>query len=206
MHSNKNISERNKIDSQSRADAYIRRKRLISMMHLKVFLKLKNPKNSLFWANICKKTNKTPKKPKNPKNPRKKKKKKTTGLVFFKNPGFFQPCGQQETPRPGYQLVEFTPNGHTANINNSTSSANFLTYRRAADLAPCNELVITELALIVTSRGEEPPHSFVRVDRNLNRSLVGSDVYLCFKGQCREIIENFYDLYGIGWRNERWLK
>ncbi len=30
MHSIKNISERNKIDTQSRADAYIRRKRLIS--------------------------------------------------------------------------------------------------------------------------------------------------------------------------------
>ncbi len=30
MHSIKNISERNKIDSQSRADAYIMRKRLIS--------------------------------------------------------------------------------------------------------------------------------------------------------------------------------
>jgi hypothetical protein len=30
MHSIKNISERNKIDSQSRADTYIRRKRLIS--------------------------------------------------------------------------------------------------------------------------------------------------------------------------------
>jgi hypothetical protein len=30
MHSIKNISERNKINTQSRADAYIRRKRLIS--------------------------------------------------------------------------------------------------------------------------------------------------------------------------------
>ncbi len=30
MHSIKNISERNKIDTQSRADAYSRRKRLIS--------------------------------------------------------------------------------------------------------------------------------------------------------------------------------
>jgi hypothetical protein len=29
MHSIKNISERNKIDTQSRADTYIRRKRLI---------------------------------------------------------------------------------------------------------------------------------------------------------------------------------
>ncbi len=31
MHSIKNISERNKIDTPSRADAYIRRKRLISV-------------------------------------------------------------------------------------------------------------------------------------------------------------------------------
>ncbi len=30
MHSIKNISERNKIDTQSKADAYIRRKRLTS--------------------------------------------------------------------------------------------------------------------------------------------------------------------------------
>ncbi len=30
MHSIKNISERNKIDTQSRADVYIRRKRFIS--------------------------------------------------------------------------------------------------------------------------------------------------------------------------------
>ncbi len=31
MYSIKNISERNKIDTQSRADTYIRRKRLISL-------------------------------------------------------------------------------------------------------------------------------------------------------------------------------
>ena len=50
MQSIKNISERNKIDTQSRADAYIRRKRLISKSdynlksgRLKVFLKLKKP-------------------------------------------------------------------------------------------------------------------------------------------------------------------
>jgi hypothetical protein len=43
MHSIKNISERNKIDIQSRAE------------------KLKNPKNFLFWANIYKKKQKTKK-------------------------------------------------------------------------------------------------------------------------------------------------
>jgi hypothetical protein len=50
-------------------------------MHLKVFLKLKNTKNSLFWANIYFKKTKTQKTPKKPKKP--------TGLVFLKKPGFF---------------------------------------------------------------------------------------------------------------------
>ena len=56
-------------------------------MHLKVFLKLKKPyKLSLLGKNIIKnpKTQKKTKKQNKPKKP--------TGLVFFKNPGFFQPC------------------------------------------------------------------------------------------------------------------
>jgi hypothetical protein len=41
-------------------------------MHLKVFMKLKNPKNSLFWAKKTpKKPQKTKKSKKNPKTPRK---------------------------------------------------------------------------------------------------------------------------------------
>jgi hypothetical protein len=53
-------------------------------MHLKVFLKLKKPKNSLFWANISEKPKKPP-----PKN--QKKTKKNHWASFFLNPGFFQP-------------------------------------------------------------------------------------------------------------------
>jgi hypothetical protein len=85
MNSIGNISERNKIDTQSRADAYIRRNRLISKSDYisldapnSIFETEKNPKTPLFWANIFKKPSKTPKKPKNPKNP-----KKPTWLVFF---------------------------------------------------------------------------------------------------------------------------
>jgi hypothetical protein len=53
-------------------------------MHLKVFLKLKNPKNSLFWVK------KTPTNPKNPKNPKKTQKTQ-------KKPGFF-PTLARSTP------------------------------------------------------------------------------------------------------------
>jgi hypothetical protein len=60
-------------------------------MHLKVFLKLKNPKNSLFWANIF--TKKKPKKKKKKQKKQKNKKTKKNPLgCFFLNPGFFQPC------------------------------------------------------------------------------------------------------------------
>jgi hypothetical protein len=54
-------------------------------MHLKVFVKLKNPKNPLVWAKKPKKTPKNPKNPKKPKKPKKNQKnpKKPTGLVFF---------------------------------------------------------------------------------------------------------------------------
>ncbi len=61
-----------KIDTQSRADTYIRRKRLISKSdyNLKsgctrsIRETEKNPKNPLFWEKKNKKTQKKPKKPK----------------------------------------------------------------------------------------------------------------------------------------------
>jgi hypothetical protein len=64
-------------------------------MHLKVFLTLKNPKNSLFWANIQKKNQKTPKTQKKTKKTQKKNQKtQKNPLGWFKKKktGFFQPC------------------------------------------------------------------------------------------------------------------
>jgi hypothetical protein len=87
MHLIKNILERNKIDTQSRADTYIRRTRLISesdynfkvWMHLKVFVKLKKTLKTLSSGQKNpkkpKKTQKTQKTQKTPKNP--------LGWVFF---------------------------------------------------------------------------------------------------------------------------
>jgi hypothetical protein len=55
MHSIKNISERNKIDIQLRADAYIRRKRSVAPESI---LETEKTLNTLFWANISKKPKK----------------------------------------------------------------------------------------------------------------------------------------------------
>ncbi len=87
MNSTKIISERNKINTQSRADAYIKRKRLISKSDYNLTsgctynysLNWKNPKNSLFWTNIYIKKNQK----KTTKN------KKTHWAGFFFKLGFF---------------------------------------------------------------------------------------------------------------------
>ncbi|KRF94110.1 DENN domain-containing protein Crag isoform X2 [Drosophila mojavensis] len=78
------------------------------------------------------------------------------------------------------EIVAETPGGRVANVNNS-SAKTFLTYRRARPDMPCNELVVTELCVIVQSKGERPPHAFCLIYKTLNKGYVGSDVYLCYK-------------------------
>jgi hypothetical protein len=106
MHSIKNISEINKIDTQSRADTYIRRKRLISKSDYNLksgFTKSiretgKNPKNPLVWAKKPKKTQKNPKNPKKPK--------KTHWAGFLKkNRVFSNPA--QNNRNQGFFLTTF---------------------------------------------------------------------------------------------------
>jgi hypothetical protein len=70
------------------------------------------------------------------------------------------------------QVVEFTPNGHSANVNNTHNSSTFVTYRRATELSPCNELVVMDICVIVASKGEEPPHSFKKIDKTLNKVFI----------------------------------
>ncbi|XP_050536921.1 DENN domain-containing protein Crag isoform X3 [Daktulosphaira vitifoliae] len=79
------------------------------------------------------------------------------------------------------QVLKTTVSGEVANINNSTSSKTFITYRRALPTAPCNILAVSHICVVITSRGETPPHAFCLIHKNLNKGMVGSDVYLCYK-------------------------
>ncbi|XP_050430710.1 DENN domain-containing protein Crag isoform X4 [Adelges cooleyi] len=78
-------------------------------------------------------------------------------------------------------VLKTTVSGQVANINNSTSSRTFITYRRALSTAPCNILAVSHVCVVITSRGETPPHAFCLIHKNLNKGMVGSDVYLCYK-------------------------
>ncbi|KAL2781538.1 DENN domain-containing protein 4C [Daubentonia madagascariensis] len=71
---------------------------------------------------------------------------------------------------PGCEVIQATPYGRCANVNNSstTSQRIFITYRRAPLIRPQNSLAVTDICVIVTSKGESPPHTFCKVDKNLN--------------------------------------
>lgn len=78
------------------------------------------------------------------------------------------------------EIVFNTPGDRIANINNS-SARTFLTYRRAKPDMPCNELVVSDLCVIIPSKDEKPPHAFCQIHKTLNKGIMGSDVYLCYK-------------------------
>ena len=59
----------------------------------------------------------------------------------------------KERLTPDSQVVEFTPNGHSANVNNTHNSAVYLTYKRATEVSPPNEKVVMDLCVIVTTKG-----------------------------------------------------
>ncbi|XP_034532128.1 DENN domain-containing protein 4C isoform X2 [Notolabrus celidotus] len=83
----------------------------------------------------------------------------------------------------GCEVIQATPYGRCANVNNSsaTSQRIFITFRRAPPVQPQNSLAVTDICVIVTNKGETPPHTFCKVDKNLNCGMWGSNVYLCYK-------------------------
>lgn len=87
----------------------------------------------------------------------------------------------KEKLKPGCHIVQTTPSGRPANISSSSSQRIYITYRRAPKSQPHTSLALTEVCIIVPGKGESPPHTFCKVDRNLNSSMWGSSVYLCYK-------------------------
>ena len=72
---------------------------------------------------------------------------------------------------PDSEIVLMTPGNRVANVNNSGAKT-FVTYRRAPSSMPCNELVVTDICVILTNKGESPPHAFCKINKNLNKGMV----------------------------------
>uniref|UniRef100_A0A8C4S4X4 DENN domain containing 4C n=1 Tax=Erpetoichthys calabaricus TaxID=27687 RepID=A0A8C4S4X4_ERPCA len=83
----------------------------------------------------------------------------------------------------GCEVIQATPYGRCANVNNSSANSQriFITYRRASVERAQNSLAVTDICVIIASKGETPPHTFCKIDKNLNCGMWGSSVYVCYK-------------------------
>ncbi|XP_026234063.1 C-myc promoter-binding protein-like isoform X1 [Anabas testudineus] len=87
----------------------------------------------------------------------------------------------KERLKHGCHLIQTTPSGRPANISGNSSQRIYVTYRRAPEIQPHAALAVTDICIIIPSKGETPPHTFCKVEKNLNSSMWGSSVYLCYK-------------------------
>ncbi|KAI5098180.1 C-myc promoter-binding protein isoform X3 [Silurus meridionalis] len=87
----------------------------------------------------------------------------------------------REKLKPGCHIIQNTPSGRPANISSSSSQRIYITYRRAPECHSHATLAVTDICVIIPGKGETPPYAFCKVDKNLNSSMWGSSVYLCYK-------------------------
>ncbi|MGH0127049.1 UNVERIFIED_CONTAM: hypothetical protein FKN15_030436 [Acipenser sinensis] len=80
----------------------------------------------------------------------------------------------KETLKPGWYAIETTPYSRSANLGSGGpgTQRTFITYRRAPDSQALNTLGVTDISLILPSKGESAPHTYCKVDKNLNTGLV----------------------------------
>ncbi|KAK7158387.1 hypothetical protein R3I93_009563 [Phoxinus phoxinus] len=85
--------------------------------------------------------------------------------------------------RSGWHLIETTPYSRSASLSSSGPGTHrtFLMFRRAPDSQALNTLGVTEISLLMPSKGETAPHTYCRVDKNLNTGMWGPALYLCYK-------------------------
>lgn len=76
--------------------------------------------------------------------------------------------------KQGWHVIETTPYSRCASLSSGgpTTHKTFLMYRRAPDSQALNTLGVTDISLLMPSKGEVAPHTFCKVDKNLNTGMV----------------------------------
>ncbi|KAF3692444.1 DENN domain-containing protein 4B Brain-specific gene 4 protein [Channa argus] len=90
----------------------------------------------------------------------------------------------KEQLKQAWYVIETTPYSRSASLSTGsapTAHRVFLTYRRALDSQGLHTLGVTDIALLLPSKGEVAPHTFCRIDKNLNTGMWGPALYVCYK-------------------------
>ncbi|XP_073715692.1 C-myc promoter-binding protein-like isoform X2 [Misgurnus anguillicaudatus] len=85
----------------------------------------------------------------------------------------------KERLKKGHHIIQRTPYGRPANLSGTSSQPIYITYQRAAESQA--SVCVTDICIILPGKGETPPHTFCKIDKNLSSSMWGSAVYLCYK-------------------------
>lgn len=83
----------------------------------------------------------------------------------------------KEQLKQGWYVIETTPYSRSASLSSGgapTAHRVFLMYRRAPDSQGLHTLGITDITLLLPSKGEVAPHTFCRVEKNLNTGMVST--------------------------------
>nr|AGL94524.1 putative DENN domain containing protein 4B-like protein [Oncorhynchus mykiss] len=89
----------------------------------------------------------------------------------------------KEVVKQGWYVIETTPYSRSASLSSGGPATHrtFLTYRRAPESQALHTLGVTDISLLLPSKGEVAPHTFCRVEKNLNTGMWGPALYLCYK-------------------------
>uniref|UniRef100_A0A8C7FWM2 DENN domain containing 4B n=1 Tax=Oncorhynchus kisutch TaxID=8019 RepID=A0A8C7FWM2_ONCKI len=89
----------------------------------------------------------------------------------------------KEVVKQGWNVIETTPYSRSASLSSGGPATHrtFLTYRRAPESQALHTLGVTDISLLLPSKGEVAPHTFCRVEKNLNTGIWGPALYLCYK-------------------------
>ncbi|XP_077111228.1 DENN domain-containing protein 4B isoform X1 [Ranitomeya variabilis] len=101
----------------------------------------------------------------------------------------------KEMLRPSFQVIDTTPYSHSANLSSGAPGhpKTFLIYKRAPESLGLNTLGVMDICIINPSKGDSTPHTFCKVNRNLNTSMFGPALFLCYKKATAKVHSLVYE-------------
>jgi len=88
------------------------------------------------------------------------------GEAPLKNVGIFYENSDKLEDK--VHVIRKTPSGWDANVNNHRSKT-YVTYQRWETSKPCNQLVVTNVCVILSDKNEVPPQAHMKINKNLNK-------------------------------------
>lgn len=86
----------------------------------------------------------------------------------------------KEEKKAGLEILETTPYSRSANLSSGGPGQPkaFLFVKRVPESLGLNTLGVMDICIINPSKGENTPHTFCKVDRNLNTSMVSPATHI----------------------------